>query len=756
MTEGEIHDDWPLKPGASIEDRFTLLQQLRKGSHGAVYVAESRFSGKRVALKVLFNSAKDYAERMRAEARALGAINHPNVVPIDDGGVTTSLSPVTGLLWFAMPLQEGPTLRDELDRAGALPIERAARFLEQIARGCEAAHAVGIIHRDLKPENIIVVSATDSIVILDFGVSKLSERLRTGSGLKTTDRHRILGTSEYNAPERLLEGATDARSDIYSGGVVAYEMFAGRHCFSIGPGPRDFPNAIDLGTMLLFEQPKPVQELRPDIPDRLAALVNQMLEKDPARRPQSMREVADRAGEQSPSTSAAIDAHDVPARIAAQTASNAPVIRSRTETTTPPAPAAPATRSFRSSGPVEIRSSEASLSIDAALVCGAARFAARSSELTDVERGMRVLAAHELRDSKFHGLLASYAANTCHATESLRARVRKAFALVGTGTPQDASSQLERLRADANRGGWTPESSPKERQSSEELLRGAGLLIPPEICSEAAENALARMADLDELTRDFAHSILVAFARVPLERHEEARGPLVALALGTAEDSELARSGLARFLLTAAQVRDQTADDSDDTQPDLASPVAEDADTAQPETVSRIERSVPGRTGITPTPASMITPAKPSPAPAELEPSAPRVNALAAFAVTMCVALVIVGAALVLRRAGSPAAGTNGAEPEHAVAPEGASVVPGMPTPTSASDDAGKDAASSPAIVNSPREVPAPVATAPALSQEPRARPAASESLGPIYGAPPRPSSKPTPGKPQPLPGSGL
>ena len=305
MTAPHNPDDWPFEPGDTIEDRFKLIRPLAKGSHGAVYVAESTFSGKRAAVKILFNSAKDYAERMRAEARALGAINHPNVIPIDDGGVTTNLSRVSGLVWFAMPFQDGPTLRKELDANGALPIERATRFLDQLASGCGAAHILAIIHRDLKPENVIVVSATDSAVILDFGVSKLSDRLRSASGLRTTERHRVLGTSEYCAPERLLEGATDARSDIYSLGLMGYEMFAGRHCFSTGKGRRDFPNQLDLGMMQMFTKPRPIKEHRPELPDHLATLIHRMLEKDPARRPQSMEEVATLAREFAASSPAA-------------------------------------------------------------------------------------------------------------------------------------------------------------------------------------------------------------------------------------------------------------------------------------------------------------------------------------------------------------------------------------------------------------------------------------------------------------------
>jgi serine/threonine-protein kinase len=253
---------------------------------GAVYLAEHPAIGRRVAVKVLHkNYTRDehLLARFLNEARAANAIRHPNIIEILDSGMMADGTP-----FLVMELLEGESLGTRLRQNGALPIAKAIEYAYQTASALGAAHAKGIVHRDLKPDNMFVIPdphdvQRDRIKVLDFGIAKLQQgsvadsvKTRTGT---------LMGTPIYMSPEQCRgTRAVDHRSDIYSLGVIFYEMLVGQPPFvSEGFG--------DLVNMHLNMQPASPRSKRPEIPLALDALVLKMLAKNPDDRYQEMKEV---------------------------------------------------------------------------------------------------------------------------------------------------------------------------------------------------------------------------------------------------------------------------------------------------------------------------------------------------------------------------------------------------------------------------------------------------------------------------------
>jgi len=248
-----------------------------------VYKARHVSMGKEVAVKVLrpeLAAHPKIAERFEQEAKAASRISHPNAINVTDYGIDSKNTP-----YIVMEFVNGPTLGEVIRRAGALPAGRAANLLRQICGALDAAHSVGVIHRDIKPDNIIVarVDGADWVEVLDFGVAKILEDVNRDTAL--TGANIIVGTPRYMSPEQCDEIPVDARSDVYSMGVVLYEMLAG-----------EAPFAGSSSTRLLMahasEPPPPLRQKRPDLSPEVEAVVMKALEKDPARRPQSARELA--------------------------------------------------------------------------------------------------------------------------------------------------------------------------------------------------------------------------------------------------------------------------------------------------------------------------------------------------------------------------------------------------------------------------------------------------------------------------------
>ena len=246
---------------------YRVLEYIGGGGMGVVYKAEDLRLARSVALKFLPPELTRDAEakaRFLQEARAASGLDHPNICTIHEVGETDD-----GRLYLAMPSYDGETLRRRIER-GPLAIEEAIDIAEQIARGLAKAHRGGIVHRDVKPANLIVTD--DGVVkILDFGLAKLvgaAAITRTGSSV---------GTPAYMSPEQARGEEVDHRTDLWSFGIVLYEMVAGRRPFR-----GDHDQAVLYG--ILNEPPKPLSEMRPEAPPELGRIVDGLLSKDPADR----------------------------------------------------------------------------------------------------------------------------------------------------------------------------------------------------------------------------------------------------------------------------------------------------------------------------------------------------------------------------------------------------------------------------------------------------------------------------------------
>lgn len=269
--------------GAVFSEKYRLEEKLGAGGMCDVYRARHIAIGKEVAVKVLrpeLAADPKVVERFEREARAASLVHHPNAITLMDYGTATGNTP-----FMVMELIVGATLRELLKRHGAMPVERVTGIVNQACAALEAAHSVGVIHRDIKPENILVTEydGRDWVQVVDFGIAKIQEDVNRRAAL--TGANLIIGTPRYMAPEQAEERPVDARSDIYSLGVVVYEMLAGVP-----------PFAGSTATQLLIahavEPPPPLMNHRPDLPPEVAAVVMRALDKDPARRPQSALDFA--------------------------------------------------------------------------------------------------------------------------------------------------------------------------------------------------------------------------------------------------------------------------------------------------------------------------------------------------------------------------------------------------------------------------------------------------------------------------------
>src|SRR5256714_8832730 len=269
--------------GTVFTDKYEIEAKLGSGGMCDVYRARHVRIGKAVAIKFLrpeFAADPKVAERFEREARAASLVRHPNAISIMDYGVAAGNTP-----FLVMELVEGATVRELLKQHGAMTVERVAGIIAQACGALEAAHSVGVIHRDIKPENIIVseYDGRDWVEVVDFGIAKMQEDVSRRAAL--TAANLIIGTPRYMSPEQAKEQTVDARSDIYSFGVVVYEMLAGTPPFSGGSATR-------LLIAHTVEPPPPLNTQRPDIPPAVAAVGMRALEKDPARRQQSAAQVA--------------------------------------------------------------------------------------------------------------------------------------------------------------------------------------------------------------------------------------------------------------------------------------------------------------------------------------------------------------------------------------------------------------------------------------------------------------------------------
>lgn len=256
-----------LEEDAILGQRYRLVKRLASGGMGEVWVAEDLSLARKVALKVLkpeFSGNEDFLMRLRTEARNAAGISHPNIAQLFDYGEQN------GVGFLVMELIQGEPLSALLDRQPVLPPSRIIPVLSQAARGLHAAHVAGVVHRDIKPGNILLERG-ERVKITDFGVSLAANQIpMTASGM-------VMGTAQYLSPEQALGKPATASSDIYALGIVAYESLLGNRPFT-GKTP------VDIAVAHVNQQVPP---LPPSVHPPLAALVMQMLEKEPAKRPRS-------------------------------------------------------------------------------------------------------------------------------------------------------------------------------------------------------------------------------------------------------------------------------------------------------------------------------------------------------------------------------------------------------------------------------------------------------------------------------------
>ena len=271
--------------GRSIGN-YKIVRAIGEGGMGTVYLAEHPMIGKRVAVKMLrpdLGTDPGLVSRFFQEARSVNEIRHPNIVDISDYGKTED-----GIVYLVMELLEGRSLRDRLNSEGALPLDEAVTISRQVCDALAAAHRVGIVHRDLKPDNIFLLADPTQpgairSKLFDFGVAKLLGEQEKQVGHKTIAGS-VVGTPYYMSPEQALCQDVGAASDIYSMGVVMFEMVTGHVPFA----------AEQLVILLnaILKQPAPAaSESRPEVPPFLDRLILRCLEKDPGGRPQTMEEV---------------------------------------------------------------------------------------------------------------------------------------------------------------------------------------------------------------------------------------------------------------------------------------------------------------------------------------------------------------------------------------------------------------------------------------------------------------------------------
>ncbi len=275
-----------LLPGELLDGKYRVIKLLGIGGMGAVYAAKRLALGDVVAIKCILQSQNTEANRARfiREARAVARIRHPHVVQVFDFGEPPGRSP-----YMVMEYLEGPTLAQVLKERQHLAVDRALRVFARICSAVEAGHRRGVIHRDLKPGNVILARSDDgreSVKVLDFGLARMTSN---AASLALTNPGSMMGTCSYMAPEQIEGAGTGQGSDVFSLGVMLYEMLTGK---------LPFAGQTQLATMLRIAEGKfdsPTTHVE-GLSGELVAAIESALSNDPEQRPASPERLAEAAG----------------------------------------------------------------------------------------------------------------------------------------------------------------------------------------------------------------------------------------------------------------------------------------------------------------------------------------------------------------------------------------------------------------------------------------------------------------------------
>ena len=274
-------------PGSSLVDggvlqqvgRYRIHERLGRGGMATVFKAHDPGIGRDVAIKFLHASLceePEYRARFLSEARAAGGLSHPNIVTVHDVGE------IDGRPYMAMELLDGDTLGDVLAKNPPLRVRDVVVMGIQLARALDYAHSRGIVHRDIKPGNIMQVKGTQTVKVTDFGIA----HVESSGAEQRTHLGDILGTPQYMSPEQAKGERLDGRSDLFSAGIVLYQMLTGQR-------PFQGDSLVSLAMQIATAEPKPIEQLRPEVPAALRRVVSRSLAKTPERRWASGKELAE-------------------------------------------------------------------------------------------------------------------------------------------------------------------------------------------------------------------------------------------------------------------------------------------------------------------------------------------------------------------------------------------------------------------------------------------------------------------------------